>query len=174
VSREDEAIELSRIAWAQVERVLGIADPGLLGDLPDGGEFWVDPRIAPPLVGFGFDQAEMVLYFDFATQAVAQIQGDEEERGWDARGRPVQILDPPRSSHPGWNYALRGGDPSTGRPGGAHAGPSDPPLESRACRHGKSGSESSAAPLDLPAVPSSGRGSSLVSRTQSLPDGLGN
>ena len=95
MSRDDEAIELGRIAWAQVERVLGIAEPGLLSHLRDGGEFWVDARTAPPLVGFGCDQADMVLYFDFCTQTVARVQGDGEERAWDACGRPVQILDPP-------------------------------------------------------------------------------
>lgn len=104
MSREDETFELGRIAWAQVQRVLGIADPTLLGGLPGGGEFWVDSRTAPPLVGFGFDQVDMVLYFDFGTQTVAQIQGDGAERAWDARGRPVQILDPPPvSSEPGLN-----------------------------------------------------------------------
>ena len=101
MNREDESLELGRIAWAQVERVLGIADPALLGNLPDGGEFWVDARTVPPLVGFGFDEADMVLYFDFGTQTVAQIQGDGEERAWDARGKPVRILDPP----PGPNHA---------------------------------------------------------------------
>lgn len=104
MSREDETFELGRIAWTQVQRVLGIADPGVLVGLPDGGEFWVDARTAPPLVGFGFAQADMVLYFDFGTQTVAQIHGDGAERAWDARGRPVQILDPPPGSGaPGLN-----------------------------------------------------------------------
>ncbi len=104
MSREDETFELGRIAWAQVQRVLGIADPALLGDLPSGGEFWVDARTAPPLVGFGFEQADMVLYFDFGTQTVAEIRGDGAERAWDARGRPVLILDPPPGANdPGLN-----------------------------------------------------------------------
>lgn len=104
MSREDETFELGRIAWTQVQRVLGIADPALLGGLPDGGQFWVDSRTAPPLVGFGFEQADMVLYFDFGTQTVAQIRGDGAERAWDSRGRPVRILDtPPGASEPGLN-----------------------------------------------------------------------
>ena len=98
MGREDEAFELGRIAWRQVERVLGIADPVLLGDLAAGGRFWVDDRTAPPLVGFDFAHADMVLYFDFGTQTIAQVRGDGCERAWDSHGRPVRILDAPPSA----------------------------------------------------------------------------
>lgn len=104
MSREDEAFELGRIAWVQVERVLGIADPRLLSDLSSGGTFWVDDRTAPPLVGFDFEHADTVLYFDFGTRTIAQVRGDGRERAWDAEGRPVMILDaPPSADHAGLN-----------------------------------------------------------------------
>jgi hypothetical protein len=102
VSRESELADLAAAAWAEVQRIMEIADPGAIDALPEGGGLAFDDRTEPPLVSFRF--GDTTLSYDAATGAVLRTEEGVEQRAYDSEGRPLDgVIEDPGPGDPRLN-----------------------------------------------------------------------